>query len=94
MSALSPTFDATTPTWDSTLFTWDSNNAAPAPALLNLGKTTEWWTADTTLIRADSLYFTADGADIVNGGGISIPEAPPGKSFNKPAYTVSAIIRF
>jgi hypothetical protein len=56
--------------------------------------TTEFWTADTTLITADSLYYTADGATINNGGGLSIPEAVPGVSFNAPAYTVSAIIRF
>jgi hypothetical protein len=52
------------------------------------------WTADNTIIKADTTNFTGDGADLINGGGNAIAEAPPKKSFNALAYTVSAIVRF
>jgi hypothetical protein len=31
------------------------------------------WTADSSLVTFDSINFTCDGADLVNGGGTSIP---------------------
>lgn len=44
-------------------------------------------TADNTVIRASTNYFTADGADLINGGGASIPEHPQAKGGL--AYSVS-----
>jgi hypothetical protein len=49
-------------------------------------------TADNTVILASSLNFTADGANLVNGGGIEIPEAPKGQNFNKLSVTTSQIL--
>lgn len=60
----------------------------PPPNILAL------WTADTTVITTDTLYFTADGANLINGGGTDIREAPPTGNFNKLSYTVSAVIPF
>lgn len=40
-------------------------------------------TADNTVIRASTINFTCDGACLINGGGIEIPEAPPKQNFNK-----------
>jgi hypothetical protein len=46
------------------------------------------WTADNTVIKADNTGFTADGADLINGGGTPIAEyQPPRKHFNALAYT-------
>lgn len=51
-------------------------------------------TADNTHITIDSVDFTADGANLINGGGTDIREAPPAGNFNKLSYTVSALIPF
>lgn len=45
------------------------------------------WTADNTAITADSNQFTADGADLINGGGTPINENAPRGTFNRLAYT-------
>lgn len=46
------------------------------------------WTADSGVITADTNQFTADGADLINGGGTPIPEKPPNAThFNALAYT-------
>ena len=48
------------------------------------------WTADATHVTADSVSFTCDGADLINGGGTDIPQ-PPSKG---PAITKSQYLRF
>ena len=48
------------------------------------------WTTDSTAITADSVSFTCDGADLINGGSSgSVPQKGGGI-----AYTVSQILRF
>jgi hypothetical protein len=45
-------------------------------------------TADNTLIRASTNYFTADDACLVNGGGAAIP-ANTGGALHEPAYSIT-----
>jgi putative Ig domain-containing protein len=48
------------------------------------------WTADATHVTADSVSFTCDGADLINGGGTDSPQ-PPSKG---PAINKSQYLRF
>lgn len=49
------------------------------------------WTADNTVIRADSVFFTGDGQNLINGGGIAIIEAPTPEN-NSLSVTVAGIL--
>lgn len=51
-------------------------------------------TADNTYITVDTTDFTADGANLINGGGTDIREAPRQGNFNALTYTRSEILRF
>jgi hypothetical protein len=48
------------------------------------------WTADATSITCDSIFFTWDGADLINGGASGTPQ----NAKNQISYTVSPILRF
>jgi hypothetical protein len=47
------------------------------------------WTADATSITADTVAFTCDGADLINGGGVQNRENAS-RTHARPAYTVSS----
>lgn len=49
-------------------------------------------TVDNTVILASSINFTADGANLINGGATAIIEAPKGQNFNKLSITTSQIV--
>lgn len=49
------------------------------------------WTADNTPIKADTVFFTADGQNLINGGGIAIFEAPNQEN-NSLSVTVAGIL--
>jgi hypothetical protein len=61
-----------------------------APPVLIQAPIVSVWTTDSTQVTADSICFTADGADLVNGGSSG---ASPQKSGGI-AYTVSQWTRF
>jgi hypothetical protein len=44
------------------------------------------WTTDSALVTADSINFTCDGADLINDGGVDIPER---RHDRKLSYSVS-----
>lgn len=55
-----------------------------------MAKPLQIWTADSTSITADTVNFTADGADLINGGGAAIIEPVNHGARNRLAYTVTA----
>lgn len=50
-------------------------------------------TADNTVITADTINFTTDGADLINGGGQFIAEQKP-KEYGGLVVTNSQYLRF
>jgi hypothetical protein len=64
--------------------------APPSP----VGPHRSVWTTDATKITADTINFTADGADLINGGGTPIDEKPGTSAQGGLAYNVSQYLRF
>lgn len=58
-------------------------NTVPQPAI-----GVSAWTADSAIVTADTINFTCDGADLINGGGTPLIEKA------RPADNVSQYLRF